>query len=274
MVTNRAGEFDRQSRPAVDAATVLVLRDGDGGLEVLVQERHVETDFVGGALVFPGGRVEDADRDIDPELVTGGDPAAVAEVMGTDERGARGLLVGAAREAFEEAGILFALRDGEPVDAALLDDPVVERERVALAARDDRGDLARLLAATDCTLDLDAFVPFAWWVTPDGMHRRYDTRFFLAAVPPAQRERAAADLVETTSARWLSPAEALAGGEEGRFTIIFPTRRVLGRLAAFPTVADALDGAGRDGIVRNQPTMTVVEGETLVRLPGEEPEVP
>lgn len=269
MATNRAGEFDGRSRPAVDAATVLVLRDGEDGPEVLVQERHVETDFSGGALVFPGGRVEDADRDLDQSLSVGGDEEAVATVMGTDTRGARGLLVGAAREAFEEAGILFATVDGAPVPASLLDDARVGAARAALAARDDRGDLAALLRETGCRLDLDAFVPFDWWVTPEGMHRRYDTRFFLAAVPAGQRDRAAADLVETTSARWMRPADALAGGEEGRFTIIFPTRRVLARLLQAGSVAELLALADAEPVVRRQPTMVLVDGTPMVQLPGE-----
>jgi 8-oxo-dGTP pyrophosphatase MutT (NUDIX family) len=274
VVRTRAGEFEGGTRPAVDAATVLVLRDGDAGPEVLVQERHVETDFVGGALVFPGGRVEDGDRDIDDALVTGGDPAAVGRLLGADERAARGLLVGAAREAFEEAGILFALQDGAPVGHDVLDDERVAAAREALAARDDRGDLAALLRETACTLDLDAFVPFAWWVTPEGMHRRYDTRFFVAAAPASQRDRASADLVETTSARWMRPQDALAAGEDGRFTIIFPTRRVLARLVGASSVAEVLELARTTSVERHQPEVVLVDGQPMVRLPGEEPVVP
>lgn len=260
--------------PAVDAATVLVLRDGDDGLEVLVQERHVETDFVGGALVFPGGRVEEADRDLPVDLTVGGAVGDVAARMGTDERGARGLLVGVAREAFEEAGVLFALRDGRPVPASLLGDEDVVATRAALAARDDRGDLAGLLRRTGCVLDLDRFVPYAWWVTPEGSHRRYDTRFFVARVPAGQEATVSADHVETTSARWIGPAEALAAGEEGRSTIIFPTRRVLGQLAGGGTVEDVIATARTARIDRHLPTMVDVDGTTMVHLPGEDPEVP
>ncbi len=274
MVRTTVGDFGGPSRPALDAATVLVLRDGDGGVEVLVQERHVETDFVGGALVFPGGRVEDADRDLDEGLAAGGDLDDVAARLGTDRRGARGLLVGAAREAFEEAGILFARRDGDPVPTDLLDRPAVARAREALAARDDRGDLAALLRTLGCQLDLGAFVPYAWWVTPDGLHRRYDTRFFVAAVPAGQRDRAAADLVETTSARWMRPADALAGGEAGRFTIVFPTRRVLGRLAGAGSVGEVLTTARRAVVERRKPRMQVVDGRPMVALPGEPAEAP
>lgn len=276
MARTRAGEHDGRTRPAVDAATVVCVRDGADGLEVLVQERHVETDFVGGALVFPGGRVEDGDRDLDDALWVGGDPAEVGARMGTDERGGLGLLVAAARESFEEAGLLFAVdRDGNPIPADLLDDPEVEAARAALAARDAGGDLAALLRDKELRLQLGGFHPFAWWVTPEGMHRRYDTRFFVAAVPPAQVDAARSDRVETTSARWLRPDDCLAGGRDGRFTIIFPTRRVLGELTEHASVEELLASLGQRRLPRIQPEIIEVDGTVMVQHPhGGPPEIP
>ncbi len=276
MARTRVGEHDGESRPALDASTVIVARDGATGLEVLVQERHVETDFSGGALVFPGGRVEDSDRDLDPALWRGGDPADVGARLGTDARGGLGLLVAAARESFEEAGVLFAVdADGAPVDGALLDEPDVAHARAALAARDDRGDLAALLRDRGLRLTLDAYHPFAWWVTPDGMHRRYDTRFFVAAVPAGQRDTASSDQVETTSARWLSPQACLDGHESGRFTVIFPTRKVLAELAAHDDVDGLLAAVQGRRPDRIQPTIVQVDGEVRVQHPhGGPPEVP
>lgn len=276
MGTTRAGEHDGRSRPAMDAATVIVARDGKTGLEVLVQERHVETDFSGGALVFPGGRVEDTDRELPSDLHTGGDPADIGHRMGTDERGGLGLLVAAARESFEEAGLLFA-EDGQgvPVNADLLADPEVEAARAALAARDDRGDLAALLRDRGLRLRLDAYHPFAWWVTPEGLHRRYDTRFFVARVPDGQVDAASSDRVETTSARWLSPAACLAGGEEGRFTIIFPTRRVLGELTQHGSVEELITAVQGRRPPRIQPEIVEVDGTYMVQHPdGSPPEIP
>jgi 8-oxo-dGTP pyrophosphatase MutT (NUDIX family) len=260
----------------VDAATVIVARDGPAGLEVLVQERHLETDFVGGALVFPGGRVEDTDRDLDPALWVGGDPADVGARLGTDERGGLGLLVAAARESFEEAGVLYAVdEDDVPVDGAVLADPDVVAARAALAARDDRGDLAGLLRRRGLRLRLDAYHPFAWWVTPAGMHRRYDTRFFVAAVPEGQRDTATSDQVETTSAHWLGPAACLAGHEDGRFTVIFPTRKVLAELAEHATVGSLLAASAGRRPDRIEPEMVEVGGRMLVQHPyGGPPEVP
>lgn len=276
MARTRVGEHDGRSRPAVDAATVVVARDGPAGLEVLVQERHLETDFVGGALVFPGGRVEEADRDLDPALWVGGDPADIGTRLGTDERGGLGLLVAAARESFEEAGVLHAVdEDDVPVDGAVLAEPDVAAARAALAARDDRGDLAALLRRRGLRLRLDAYHPFAWWVTPAGMHRRYDTRFFVAAVPEGQRDTATSDQVETTSAHWLAPAACLAGHEEGRFTVIFPTRKVLAELAEHTTVASLLGACVGRRPDRIEPEMVEVDGRLLVQHPhGGPPEVP
>lgn len=276
MARTRAGEHDGQTRPAVDAATVVVVRDADGGLEVLVQERHVETDFVGGALVFPGGRVEDGDRDLATDLWVGGDPADVGARMGTDERGGLGLLVAAARESFEEAGLLFAVdAEGRPIPADVLGRSAVASARAALAARDDGGDLAALLREQALRLDLDAFHPFAWWVTPEGMHRRYDTRFFVAVVPPAQVDAARSDRVETTSARWLTPTDCLTGGEDGRFTVIFPTRKVLAELAEHATVDQLLAAIEDRRPPRIQPEVIEVDGTVMVQHPhGGPPEVP
>lgn len=276
MARTRAGEHDGQTRPALDAATVVAVRDGEDGLEVLVQERHVETDFVGGALVFPGGRVEETDRDLPRELWMGADPVDIGQRFGTDERGGLGLLVAAARESFEEAGLLFAVdADGAQVGADLLAEPEVQRARAALAARDDLGDFPHLLRDRGLRLRLDAYHPFAWWVTPEGMHRRYDTRFFVARVPEAQVDAASSDHVETTSARWLTPAACLAGGEEGRFTVIFPTRKVLAELAEHDTVDDLLAAAQDRRPSRIQPEIVEVDGTVMVQHPhGGPPEVP
>lgn len=272
MVSNRVGSIVDGSRPAVDAATVMVVRDHPQGLQVLLQERHVETDFVGGALVFPGGRVEQADRDLSDTLRSGGDLAHIAAIFGTDARGAIGLLVGAARESFEEAGLLLAGDAEGPVAADVLMAPDVVAARAALAARGPGGDLAGLLHARGLRLDLDALHPFAWWVTPDGMHRRYDTRFFVAVAPEGQRDTATSDQVETVSARWLRPEAALADGEAGRFMIIFPTRKVLGELAQHGTVAELLAALPGRTIPRLQPTLVLVDDIPMVQLPGMEPE--
>jgi 8-oxo-dGTP pyrophosphatase MutT (NUDIX family) len=219
------------------AATILIIRDGTDGLEVLMVERHADIGFAGGALVWPGGRIDPADSDAGwLEAATG--LAAYDE----DERAAR---VGAIREAYEECGLLLATRDNVPVGAhaASLTDM---RQRVDKDATLFQ-PLVRGHGLTLCTHDLH---PFARWIPPPAMHKRFDTRFYLAAMPegqvPVQDGTEAVDII------WIRPSEALAQLAAGTRKIIFPTARNLELLALSNSVAQAFsDLAARpQGIVQ------------------------
>jgi 8-oxo-dGTP pyrophosphatase MutT (NUDIX family) len=255
------------------SATVLLVRDGDpaDGLEVLLLERVLRSDFAGGALVFPGGKVDAADADLPADRWRGPDPALDAEELGFDDPAtALATRSAAVRETFEEAGVLLATRaDGTPLRAADLRSPsfVAAREQL-----NDHGPVEAFhawLDDEDLVLDLGALGFWSWWVTPEGQHRRYDTRFFVAEVPAAQRELAAHDTVETTSARWLTPDAALTAAAAGEATIIFPTRWNLRDLAAFPTAAAAVDAAlaGATDTERTLPTVVVEDGVSKVQHP-------
>jgi 8-oxo-dGTP pyrophosphatase MutT (NUDIX family) len=271
----RAGRFTGESTPAVDAATIVLVRDrvrGDGPLEVLLLERHLDSDFAGGALVFPGGKVDDADRTLDAARWTGRDPKGWRERLGTETHAdARGLLVAAVRETFEEVGVLFATReDGEPVTADDLRSPSFRAARHRLCARDEAWDWRGWLEDEALVLDLRALEFWSWWVTPEGQHRRFDTRFFLGVLPRGQA--AAHDDVEATSLGWWRPEEALAAHERGDVTIIFPTRRNLEALARYATAEDARRAAHDDEVDtrRIQPRVVEVDGELLVQHPYED----
>jgi 8-oxo-dGTP pyrophosphatase MutT (NUDIX family) len=255
------------------SATVLLVRDGEpaGGLEVLLLERVLRSDFAGGALVFPGGKVDAADADLPADRWRGPDPTLDAEELGLDDPAtALATRSAAVRETFEEAGVLLATRaDGTPLRAADLRSPsfVAAREQL-----NDHGPVEAFhawLDDEDLVLDLGALGFWSWWVTPEGQHRRYDTRFFVAEVPAAQRELAAHDAVETSSACWLTPDAALAAAEAGAATIIFPTRWNLRDLAAYPTAAAAVDAAlaGATDTERTLPTVVVVDGVPKVQHP-------
>jgi len=110
-------------------------------------------------------------------------------------------------------------------------------------------------------------VPYAHWITPEGVPKRFDTWFFLAAAPPEQV--GAHDGKESTDSIWLSPREALAGGESGRFKLPFPTTRNLIRLGKQPRVRAALDDAGGRPIVTVMPVVTKVNGGRQLRIPLE-----
>lgn len=262
---------------AVDATTVVLTRDGSGGgLEVLLLERHLDSDFAGGALVFPGGKVDPADRQLTPARWSGADLGSWRGRLGVDtDREALGLLVAGVRETFEEAGVLLAHREsGAVVGAADLATPRFVEARRRLASRDERFDWRPWLAEQRLVLDLGALAMWSWWVTPAGRHKRFDTRFLTAKLPGDQA--AAHDQVEMTSLRWIRPADALAAQARGETVMIYPTRRNLRDLAAYDD-ADALwEAAANDRVDRRriQPTVVRVDGQSMVQHPDGEPPEP
>lgn len=266
-VATRGGRLGPGTTDPIDAATVLLLRDGDDGLEVFLLERHLESDFAGGAYAFPGGKVDAADLDMPAERWSGIDPAGVMDAVGarTPEH-AVGLLVAAVRETFEEAGPLLARHaDGRPVTAdELASEPYLDARR-RLAARGEPWDWRPWLEAHDLVLDLGALHPVARWCTPHGMHKRFDTRFIAVAVPPEQADALGHDDVETTDSVWRRPADAVAAAEAGEVVIIFPTRRTLQVLATHDDVASALAAPGDPR--RILPGIVLVDGEPRVRHP-------
>ena len=272
-----AGPHVDHEVPLVDAATVVLVRDGPdgGGLEVLLLERHLDSDFAGGALVFPGGKVDDRDRSMPDQLWRGADPKAWAPVLGTDAAGALGLLVAGVRETFEEAGILLASHaDGRPVTTTDLAGEDARQMRQRLGARDADHDWRPWLAERGLVLELGWLGLWSWWATPVGQHRRFETRFLLA---PAPAEQAAAhDEVETTALRWLAPTAALEAQARGEVTVIYPTRRNLAALAAYPDVAAVTRAvaAGEVDRRRIEPTLVPVDGTTMVQHPDGGPPEP
>lgn len=255
--SGRVQEADTVS--PVPSATVLLLREGDDGTpQVFLQERHVESDFAGGAYVFPGGKVDDDDRAMPGDVLGPVDAATLQARLGTstpDE--AVALAVAAVREAFEEAGVLLATRGSEPVSPSFVAGLDAQRMRAALAERGSNTDWRPWLRDHDLVLDLGCLVPFAWWITPHGVHRRYSTRFFVARVPPGQAGTLGHDGSEMTDSVWAPPSTALAAGESGQRVVIYPTRRTLARLADFDDV-DAVLAAARAGAVDLRPIVPVL----------------
>jgi 8-oxo-dGTP pyrophosphatase MutT (NUDIX family) len=242
----------------VPAATVMLLRDGPAGLEVFMVERHREVDFVAGALVFPGGKVEASD--MDPRLAPrcpgsyGLDPAGLT------------LRVAAIRETFEECGVLLAREPGasELLAAGRLL-AIEERHRAALAAGSI--GLAEIAVEEDLELATEALVPFAHWITPEAMPKRFDTHFFLAAAPAHQL--AAHDGGESVDSVWTTPAAALEAGRERRRSIIFPTLLNLRKLGRSASVAEALAAARRARIVTVLPRLEAGPDGPRVHIPPE-----
>jgi 8-oxo-dGTP pyrophosphatase MutT (NUDIX family) len=251
------------------AATVLTLRDAPRGFEVLMLRRNLNSDFVGGAHVFPGGAVDDGDGDPDMrERVLGVDDEHASKRLAI-ESGGLAYYVACLRELFEEAGLLIACgANGEPVD---LSDPTVMKRMATHRRNLNAGSLTFLevLRTEDLVLDLRGLSYVAHWVTPVGPPRRYDTRFFVALAPSDQR--AAHDDGETIQDLWLRPRDALAAHEGGDFTMIYPTIRNLQAVADFSTAREVLAYADAlTDIVCVQPRMVTRDGEVVILLPGDD----
>jgi 8-oxo-dGTP pyrophosphatase MutT (NUDIX family) len=220
------------------AATVLLLRDGLPGLEVYLLRRTKGMPFAGGMTAYPGGGVDPRDGDVEVAWF-GPSPAEWATAFGCDERTARELVCAAVRETFEEAGVLLA---GDPRGGAVVPDVSGddwEEQRQALLTRDL--SLTELLAGRGLALRSDLLRPFAHWITPPVEPRRYDTKFFAAALPPGQHARDVSG--EADEASWLPPDRALAEMTAGTRPMLPPTIHTLGQLSPFADVTAALAGS-------------------------------
>ena len=227
------------------AASVVLVRDAPNGIEVFMLERHLNSDFVGGAYVFPGGKVDARDHKMPPHTVAPGvDPYQVA----------------AARETFEEAGILLASAGHDSTISSIDTKPA----RQAMSERGSEWDWRPWLS--DSGIQLNYLDWWAWWVTPEGVHRRFDTRFYIAELPRDQT--AAHDNIETTDSMWVRPHDALARQVEGEVMIILPTRKILASLRPFQNSSDLMAHARELGEPeRIEPSVVLREGKPLVHHP-------
>ena len=245
------------------AATILLARDDPDQappLQVLLVKRHAKIEFAGGALVFPGGKTSREDAD----------PAWSAQCDGDYDADERTIRVAAIREAFEEAGILFARRS----NARGPGKPVLGQQafKTILPARlgVDVGEVSflQLMQDNGLVLALDCLIHFGHWITPDMMPKRFDTHFYLAEMPPDQV--AEQDGRETTEAVWLAPSQALDLAARGEASIIFPTRMNLGKLAEAPSTKSAIQRFARTPVMTIKPELDHdAGGAPVLRIPAE-----
>lgn len=238
----------------VPASTVLLIRDGAAGLEVFMVERHHQIDFATGALVFPGGRVDDAD----------GDPSIAARGASEDPS-MRAIEVATIRESFEECGILLARRAGADHLIAGSELPALGHYRQEL----EQGEvtMASFCAAEGLELAIDQLVRFAHWITPDMMPKRFDTHFYLAPAPADHI--GVHDGVEAVDSVWTTPADAMAAAKTGKRTIIFPTLMNLEKLGKLETVDQALAVTRETDIVTVLPYTDRREDGDYLCIPAE-----
>ncbi len=249
---------DTPGKPIKDASTVIVLREADGGLETFLLCRHHRSGFLGGAHVFPGGKVDPSDNQPSWHARVDRPTAEISERLGEAEVGL-GLLVAAVRETFEEAGVLLA-STAAGVDLAAI------REQLLGGA-----SFLELAATIDMQIDSTALTPYARWVTPKMESRRFDTRFYIAVLPEGQT--ASHDGTETTSAVWLRPASAIEDMLAGRIKLAPPTVRTLHWMAEFDDAKSVINDAlsRKPPLVR--PRLVTGDDGWFLALPGD-PEHP
>jgi 8-oxo-dGTP pyrophosphatase MutT (NUDIX family) len=252
-----------------DAATVMLVRDGDDGrMEVFMLRRNLNSDFIGGAYVFPGGAVDEADRHADLEAVCEARSDDQASVMLGVDRGGLAYWVAAVRECFEEAGVLLAYgTDGEVVSFA---DPDIARRFDEHRGAVDRGArrLVEVCELEKLRLAVDRIHYFSHWITPVGVVRRYDTRFFVTAAPPEQVPLH--DDRETIANLWVNPADALARHRAGELDLIFPTIKNLEAIARFDKSAELLAAAAAvEDVPTILPRVTSDAHGMRILLPGD-----
>ena len=221
--------------PPRAAATVVMLRDTPDGLEVFLLKRHGNSDVLGGAYVFPGGKVDAADANLAAHLNQS--PAELHAALGEAELDlptATSFYAAALREAFEESGVLFATG----ADTAQL-----QQAAALLRAGQSFGDM---LAQLTLRLDTRSVLPWSRWITPrmpSVSNKRFDTRFFVAAVPAQQTARH--DDYEATESIWLAPRLALQQYWDGQISLAPPQIMSLAHLARHASVASVLTEAQR-----------------------------
>ena len=244
--------FVANPRPA---STVVVLRDASAGPEVFLVRRHEGTAFMGGAHVFPGGRVDAGDHNGDVSWCDGVEWAA-SQLSDLDREQAIAYHVAAARELFEEAGVLLAR-------TATRDHFVQDRVDV----HGGRATLRAVVEREGLRLALDSLVLCAHWVTPPIDTRQFDTRFFLTRLPPGQTP--IHDETETTHSTWITPAAAIAAAASGTIVLPPPTWTTLRELEVFGSVDAALAWARTRRIARRQPKMVEQNGRRMLLIPGD-----
>ncbi|MFN2518710.1 MAG: NUDIX hydrolase [Jatrophihabitantaceae bacterium] len=213
--------------PIRDAATVVLLRDGvDGaGIEAWLMTRVTQMAFAAGMTVFPGGRVDAADADLP---FSGTAYTEVAARFGCDEPLARALLGAAVRETFEETGVLLSV-------------PYADLATSRADVEDGRIGFGELLREHRLAVDAEGLRPWARWVTPAGQTRRYDTRFFVGALPAGAEAQDVTS--ESSSAQWLGVGAALEQAQRGERLMLPPTLATLASLVPHATVAAAMAAA-------------------------------
>jgi 8-oxo-dGTP pyrophosphatase MutT (NUDIX family) len=266
--------------PILPAATVMLIRDArdeDGApdVEVCMLRRNLASEFVAGAYVFPGGRVDPGDHGPSVEaLCRGRSDAEASAVLGVDS-GGLAYWVAALRECFEEAGVMLARhrQDDGAGEGALLDttDPGVFARFAAYrdAVNDQQIGLLDICRQEDLVLVVDTVYYISHWITPELAPRRYDTRFFITSAPPGQT--ASHDDGETIATIWVRPRDALSLEAEGEIELLPPTIANLKSIEGFRSTGEVMAWASQvTDVTTVLPIVLMEDGHVLILRPGDD----
>lgn len=257
LLRERAALAAENVVPPRDAATVVVVRDGADGIEAYLLRRQPTMEFAPGMYVFPGGGVDEADRNA--EVPWAGPPPSVwAERFNCSEDIARGLVCAAVRETFEESGVLLAGPDADSV-VADTSGPEFQAARLALEARELT--FGAYLADTGLVLRADLLGAWSHWITPIFEPRRFDTRFFVAVLPEGQSVGELAR--ESDRALWAPLSKVLEAVESGASGMLPPTFFTCKEIAGL-AAAEVLTAAGQRTIRAIEPKLVEVDGELFL----------
>jgi 8-oxo-dGTP pyrophosphatase MutT (NUDIX family) len=251
------------------AATVVLVRDGSDGLQSYLLRRAASMSFAAGAFVFPGGSVDARDAELPAESWVGPPPSVWATALTSDESTARLLVCAAVRETFEESGVMLA---GPDADSVVADTSGEDWEHDRLALLDRSLSLAELLKRRGLVLRADLLRPWAHWITPEVEPKRFDTRFFIAALPAGQRTRDVGG--EADRVAWMRPGDAIAGNERGEMMLMPPTIATLKDVGTFASVADLLSAGDAREVERIMPKVILDADDQLRFLLPKDPDYP
>ncbi len=246
-----------ETKMLIPAATVLLIRDGEDGLEVFMVKRHKNIDFAGGALVFPGGKLDITDSDPDIRQF-----CTVRDELTGEQLAMR---IGGIRETFEESGVLLAREDGS--DTFLNGEHSAALQPYRDRLNDGEITMKEIAAQENIKYACDIMQPFAHWITPPAFHKQFDTRFYVVRSPGEQL--ASHDEGETTDSLWIKPQQALEDAVEKRRIVVFATRANLTKLGESADCGSALVTARETKITTIMPVPEETEGGSIFRIPEE-----
>ena len=247
--------MENSSNKLIPASTVLVIRDGIDDIEVFMVVRHHQIDFASGALVFPGGKVDK--NDLNPGLR---EYTISSNEINDQELSYR---IAGIRECYEEADVLFAYEEN---NSDLISN---ERLRKLKKWRDKfnnkEGSMYDFAFEENIKFNLDDLIPFAHWITPEMMPKRFDTYFYIAEAP--KDHLGSHDGKESVDSIWITPKQALADCDSKKRTIIFPTRMNLEKLSRFKTVKEALEKIKKEIIITVEPKIEKNNDGVFLTIP-------